>query len=120
MRSGPRQELLITFFGGEPLLNLPVLKQVVEYCRRIQGVGQRQFIFELCTNATLMDRDVVDFLVREKFLLFISIDGWREMHNYSRPSLDRDDLYDTIVRNALYASEQYRLHGLGIRRYAPI
>jgi len=56
-----------------------------------------------------MDREVVDFLVREKFLLFISIDGWREMHNYSRPSLAKDDLYDTIVQNALYASEQYRL-----------
>jgi uncharacterized protein len=111
-RSRDRVDLQITFFGGEPLLNYPVIKRVVEYCRKIERNGQKRFVFELCTNATLMDREVTDFLVAEKFWLFMSIDGWREMHNYNRPSMEHDDLYDTIVGNARYAQEQYRLHGL--------
>jgi uncharacterized protein len=111
-RSGPRPELQITFFGGEPLLNYPVLRQVVEYGRSIEKLGHKKFIFELCTNCTLMGKEVVDFLVEQKFLLFMSIDGWREMHNYNRPAVEKDDLYDTIVANARYANEQYRLHKL--------
>lgn len=111
-RSGSRPDLQVTFFGGEPLLNYPVLKQVVEYGREVEKLGRKKFLFELITNGTLLTKDIVDFLVKEKFLLFISIDGWREMHNYQRPSLDKHDCYDTIVANARYANEQYKLHGL--------
>ena len=112
-RSGDRPNLQVTFFGGEPLLNFETIKQVVEYCRRIEAAGAKKFVFELCTNATLMDERVTDFLVRERFLLFMSIDGWREMHNYNRPSMEKDDLYDTIVGNAKYAYAAYRAAGLG-------
>jgi len=111
-RSASRPDLQITFFGGEPLLNYPVIKQVVAYCREIESLGRKKFLFELITNGTLLDKEVVDFIVSEKFLLFISIDGWKEMHNYNRPSMSKDDLYDTIVSNATYANEQYKKHGL--------
>ena len=111
-RSGERPDLQITFFGGEPLLNFPVLVQVVEYCRALEPVLQKRFVFELCTNATLLDEKVVEFLVAHKFLLFISIDGWREMHNHNRPSMDGEDLYDLIVKNAQHAHLMYRKQGL--------
>jgi uncharacterized protein len=111
-RSGPRPELQITFFGGEPLLNYPVIQQVVRYCRDVEKLGRKKFVFELITNGTLLDKEVTDFIVREQFLLFVSIDGWREMHNYNRPSIEKDDLYDTIVANAQYANAQYKKHGL--------
>ncbi len=112
-RAGGRRDLQVTFFGGEPLLNYPMVKRVVEYCRALEPVTGKRFLFELITNGTLLDRDVVDFVVREKFLLFISLDGWKEMHEYNRPSLTGDDrMYETIVENARYANEQYKLHKL--------
>jgi uncharacterized protein len=89
------------------------LKQVVEYGRSIEKLGHQKFSFELCTNCTLLDKEVTDFIVKERFLLFMSIDGWREMHNYNRPSLEKDDMYDLIVANAKYAHDQFVANGLG-------
>ena len=113
-RSGDRRDLQVTFFGGEPLLNFAVLVQVVEYCRALEPVLQKRFVFELCTNATLMDERVVEFLVAQRFLLFISIDGWREMHNHNRPSMAGEDVYDLIVGNAQHAHAMYCQHGLAV------
>jgi len=112
-RSGQRNDLQITFFGGEPLLNYPTVRRVVNYCKSIEKHTGKEFTFELITNGTLLDKDVVDFIVEHKFLLFVSIDGWKEMHQYNRPSLAGDkDMYDTILKNAIYANEQYLKHKL--------
>jgi len=111
-RSGERPELQITFFGGEPLLNYPMIQKVVEYCRSIEHATGKSFQFELITNGTLLTRDVVDFIVRERFLLFISLDGDQEMHEYNRPSIDGGHSHETIVRHALYANLQYEKHKL--------
>lgn len=111
-RSGGRNDLQITFFGGEPLLNYPMIQRVVEYCRGLEKCTDRRFTFELITNGTLLTKDVVDYIVEHKFLLFISLDGWREMHDYNRPALDGSSSFDTIVQHALYANEQYTKHEL--------
>ena len=112
-RSGGRNDLQVTFFGGEPLLNYPMIKRVVAYCRSIEQAIGRKFVFELITNGTLLTAEVVDFLVEHRFLLFISLDGWKEMHNYNRPALDGNtELHDVIVRHATYANEQYEKHSL--------
>jgi uncharacterized protein len=89
-----------------------VIRKVVAYCGKLKTAGTKRFRFELITNGTLLTKTVVDYLIEQKFLLFISIDGWREMHNYGRPSLSDQDRYDTIVANAQYADRQYRNHGL--------
>jgi uncharacterized protein len=111
-RSVSRTDLQVTFFGGEPLLNYPVIQKVVSYCRDLELRTDKKFTFELITNGTLLSKEVVDFAVEHKFLLFISIDGWKEMHNYNRPSVNGDDVYDTILANAKYANEQYIKHQL--------
>lgn len=112
-RSGGRNDLQITFFGGEPLLNYSMVRRVVQYCKSIEERSSKRFTFELITNGTLLEKEVVDFLVKHRFLLFISIDGWKEMHDYNRPSLVRGmDMYQTILNNALYANDQYVKHKL--------
>lgn len=111
-RSGGRNDLQVTFFGGEPLLNYPMIQRVVNYCKALEKSTDKRFVFELITNGTLLSKDVVDFLVEHRFLLFISLDGWREMHEYNRPSIDRQSSHETIVKNALYANEQYEKLGL--------
>ncbi len=110
--SSTRTDLQVTFFGGEPLLNLEVIRQVVSYCRDIEKATDKKFLFELITNGTLLNKEIIDWLVAEKFLLFISMDGWREMHNHNRPSMDGTDQYDIILANALYANEQFNAHNL--------
>jgi uncharacterized protein len=72
--SGKRTDLQVTFFGGEPLLNYPVIRQVVEYCRSLEASSDKRFTFELITNGTLLSKDVAEWIVSEKFLLFVSID----------------------------------------------
>lgn len=111
-RSGGRTDLQVTFFGGEPLLNYPMIRKVVEYCRGIERASDRRFLFELITNGTLLTEDVVNFISENKFLLFISLDGWKEMHNYNRPAIGGDDMYDTILKNALHAKHVYESMGL--------
>ncbi len=111
-RSGGRKDLQVTFFGGEPLLNYPMIQRVVKYCKSIEQFTDKQFTFELITNGTLLSEDVVEFVVEHKFLLFISLDGWKEMHEYNRPSIDGQGSYETIVRNAVHANEQYQKHDL--------
>lgn len=107
-KSGNRKDLQVTFFGGEPLLNFKVLKKVVRYCEDISKQAKKTFVFELICNGTLLDKEITDYVADRNFLLFISIDGFREMHNYQRPSVDGIDLYDTILENAKYAIKKYR------------
>lgn len=112
-RSGSRSDLQVTFFGGEPLLNLETIRDVVTYCRGLELTGSKCFTFEIITNGVLLTPEVTDWMVQEKFLLMISLDGWKEMHRYNRPSLTKSDDHEVIVRHAQYANEQYMVHGLG-------
>ena len=111
-RSGPRQSLQITFFGGEPLLNYEVLKEVVEYCKEVETRTSKKFVFEVITNATLLTKEVTHFLAEHRFLVMISLDGWKEMHNYNRPSMDGKDRYDEILENAIYLNEFFKRNKL--------
>ncbi len=113
-RAGTRRQLQITFFGGEPLLNKKVMYQVVEYCEKVGEEQNKEFVFELITNGSLLTPDVTDYLVEKRFLLMISLDGYREMNNFNRPSVNGSDLYDTILENARYANHAYRESGIGI------
>lgn len=111
-KSSGRTDLQVTFFGGEPLLNYSVIRQVVDYCRDLERTTPKRFTFELITNGTLLTPEIADWIAVEKFLLFVSLDGWKEMHNYNRPSMNGEDMYDVILRNALYANEEYQKRGL--------
>ncbi|KPK74107.1 MAG: hypothetical protein AMJ79_14735 [Phycisphaerae bacterium SM23_30] len=107
-RSGERENLRVTFFGGEPLLNYKVLRRVVVYCDELSQRTGKKFSFELITNGTLLNKEIADYVAERNFSLLISIDGWREMHNFQRPSVDGRDYYDTILNNAKYIVKRYR------------
>jgi uncharacterized protein len=113
-KSGPRMDLQITFFGGEPLLNFKVMQQVVDYCRDVRVRTGKSFAFETITNGTLLNRKVVDYFVANQFLLMISLDGYREMNNFNRPSANGRDYFDKIVANAIGALHAYRAAGLSL------
>src|SRR5262249_59262022 len=76
--------LHVTFFGGETLLNFPMLRSSVEYAKRKCAEVGKHVEFSLTTNATLLTDSVVDFLAEHKVGMTISIDGDRELHDKMR------------------------------------
>ena len=73
--SGTRRNLEVDFFGGEPLMNFDVVKQLVAYARSIEKEKNKNFRFTLTTNGVLIDDDVIDFANREMSNVVLSLDG---------------------------------------------
>ncbi len=84
----------IIFTGGEPLVNFPVIKDVVNFVK----TKEKNIEFFIKTNATLMTDEVMDFLISNGFLIQISIDGCREAHDFHRRTVDGRATFDTVER----------------------
>ena len=82
--SGSRRNLEVDFFGGEPLMNFDVVKQLVAYARSIEKEKGKNFRFTLTTNGVLVDDDVIDFANREMSNVVLSLDGRKEVHDRYR------------------------------------
>ncbi|MCL2194964.1 MAG: thioether cross-link-forming SCIFF peptide maturase [Oscillospiraceae bacterium] len=95
--SGPRRNLDIDFFGGEPLLNWDVLKRLVAYARGKEAESGKHFRFTLTTNGVLIDDDVIDFCQREISNVVLSLDGRKETHDRLRKTHDGRGCYDDVV-----------------------
>lgn len=95
--SGTRKNLEVDFFGGEPLMNWEVVKQLVEYARSIEKENNKNFRFTLTTNGMLIDDDVIDFANREMHNVVLSLDGRKEIHDRLRVDYAGKGSYDKIV-----------------------
>lgn len=95
--SGSRTNLEVDFFGGEPLMNWDVVKQLVAYARTQEEPHHKKFRFTLTTNGVLIDDDVIDFANREMHNVVLSLDGRKEVHDRLRKNYDGKGSYDTIV-----------------------
>ncbi|MBQ6389557.1 MAG: thioether cross-link-forming SCIFF peptide maturase [Mogibacterium sp.] len=104
--SGSRRHLEVDFFGGEPLINWDVCKELVRYGRELEKKHNKIFNFTLTTNGVLIDDDVIDFTNREMGNVVLSMDGRRETHDRMRHTKSGDGTYDSIMDNfkALVAS----------------
>ena len=95
--SGTRKNLEVDFFGGEPLVNFDVVKQLVKYARSIEKEVGKHFRFTLTTNGVLLDDDVIDFLNKEMNNVVLSLDGRKEVNDAKRKTLNGQGSYDIIV-----------------------
>ena len=95
--SGTRHNLEVDFFGGEPLMNLDVVKQLVAYARSVEGAHGKNFRFTLTTNGMLIDDDLIDFANREMSNVVLSLDGRREIHDRHRVDYAGRGSFDRIV-----------------------
>ena len=95
--SGDRVNLEVDFFGGEPLMNWEVVKQLVEYARSQEKKHNKNFRFTLTTNGMLINDDVIDFSNKEMYNVVLSLDGRKEIHDKLRKNLAGDGSYDIIV-----------------------
>ena len=95
--SGDRHHLEVDFFGGEPLMNFDVVKQIVAYARSIEKQHGKLFRFTLTTNGMLIDDDVIDFANKEMDNVVLSLDGRKEINDYFRKTIGGVGSYDIIV-----------------------
>ena len=95
--SGKRRNLEVDFFGGEPLMNWDVVKQLVQYARSVEKEHNKNFRFTLTTNGILIDEDVIEFANREMSNVVLSLDGRKEINDLKRVDYAGNGSYDRIV-----------------------
>ena len=95
--SGTRRNLEVDFFGGEPLMNFDVVKQLVAYARSVEKQHNKNFRFTLTTNGMLIDDDVIDFANRECANVVLSLDGRKEIHDRFRVDYAGNGSWEKIV-----------------------
>ncbi|MCM1025442.1 MAG: thioether cross-link-forming SCIFF peptide maturase [Roseburia sp.] len=103
--SGNRINLEVDFFGGEPLMNWQVVKELVEYGRSLEEPYNKKFRFTLTTNGVLLTDEIMEFVNREMANIVLSIDGRKEVHDRMRPFRGGQGSYDLIVPKFLRAAE---------------
>ena len=92
-----RRNLEVDFFGGEPLMNFDVVKQLVAYARSREKECGKNFRFTLTTNGVLIDDDVIDFANREMSNVVLSLDGRKEVHDRFRVDHAGNGSWERIV-----------------------
>ena len=95
--SGNRTNLEVDFFGGEPLMNWQVVKDLVAYGRSQEQEHNKKFRFTLTTNGVLLNDEVIEFANKEMDNVVLSIDGRKEVNDYMRPFRKGKGSYDLIV-----------------------
>ena len=95
--SGSHVNLEVDFFGGEPLMNFDVVKELVAYARSIEKEKGKNFRFTLTTNGVGVNDEVIEFANKECHNVVMSIDGRREVHDRLRKDYQGNGSYDVIV-----------------------
>jgi uncharacterized protein len=110
-----RGPLQITFFGGETLMNFPLLQQVVFYAKSKAAAEGRTVSFSLTTNATLLSPAIVEFIANNNIGVTVSIDGPRDMHDKLRVFADGRGSYDIIAPKIRELIKQHRTRPIAAR-----
>ena len=95
--SGNRKNLEVDFFGGEPLMNWDVVKQLVEYGRSKEKEYNKNFRFTMTTNGVLLNDEIMEYCNREMSNVVLSLDGRREVNDQMRPFRNGKGSYELIV-----------------------
>ncbi|MDO5037044.1 MAG: thioether cross-link-forming SCIFF peptide maturase [Tissierellia bacterium] len=96
--SGDRYHLEVDFFGGEPLMNFDLVKDLVAYGRQEEKKFNKKFRFTLTTNGVLLDDEIIDFANREMDNVVLSLDGRPEVNDAMRPTTNGKGSYDLIAQ----------------------
>ncbi|MGO3167904.1 thioether cross-link-forming SCIFF peptide maturase [Senegalia sp. (in: firmicutes)] len=92
-----RRNLEVDFFGGEPLMNFDVVKELVYYGRKIEKENNKNFRFTITTNGLLLDQEKMDFINENMSNVVLSLDGRREVNDNMRKTINGQGSYDLIV-----------------------
>lgn len=95
--SGNRVNLEVDFFGGEPMMNFDVVKELVKYGREIESKHNKKFRFTITTNGLLLNDDNMKFINENMDNVVLSLDGRKEVNDGMRPTISGEGSYDIIV-----------------------
>lgn len=95
--SGTRRNLEVDFFGGEPLMNFGVVKQIVEYARSVEKENNKNFRFTITTNGILLNDEIQEYINQNMHNVVLSIDGRKEVNDKMRVRAGGQGSYDTII-----------------------
>lgn len=113
--SGRRPRINLTFFGGEPLTNLPLIREVVAYAEARAAEAGKVVDFSLTTNGTLLDDEVAAFLDDHRFAITVSMDGPAEVHDRNRRTVGGKGTYGLVAEKARRLVASYRSRPVGAR-----
>ncbi|MFZ2356625.1 MAG: radical SAM protein [Candidatus Omnitrophota bacterium] len=112
-------DLIIDFYGGEPFLNFELMKQTIEYCKKIKQGKKINFRFLLATNGTLLDKQKGEFLIENEVDVAVSLDGPKKIQDMQRPFLDGKGSYDVVMDNIKSLKPDYRKQIVGRATFTP-
>ncbi|MDO5632035.1 MAG: quinohemoprotein amine dehydrogenase maturation protein [Paracoccus sp. (in: a-proteobacteria)] len=110
-----RDRVNIVFFGGEPLSNMPLIRQVVEWAGPRAAELGKVADFSLTTNATLLTPELADWFDAHRFALTVSMDGPKALHDTNRKTVGGKGTYDLVARNVRMLLSRYRSRPVGAR-----
>jgi His-Xaa-Ser system radical SAM maturase HxsB len=93
----PSPMIKIEFQGGEPLLNFKIVKHIIEYSEWRNLFKKKDLEFVICTNLSLMTKDMLKYLKKHHVYISTSLDGPRDLHNKNRPLQATDNSYDILI-----------------------
>ncbi len=114
-QSGSRKNLEVDFFGGEPLLNFDVVKQLVAYARSIEKEKGKNFRFTLTTNGVLLNDEVMEWVNKECYNVVLSLDGRKETNDRMRRTRNDKGTYDLILPKFQKMAKERNQQGYYIR-----
>lgn len=100
------QDIYIGFYGGEPLLEMRLIKELVTFAENI--FFGKQINYMMTTNATLLNEEIIGFLEEKDFNLVISLDGPRNVHNKNRVYSDGSGTFDTVIEKLQYLIKKHK------------
>ena len=98
-RSGPRRNIEIDLFGGEPTMIMDTIKEIIKYARENEKEWKKNIRFTMTTNATLLNDDMMDFMDKEMGNIILSLDGRKSVNDNVRIKVDGSGSYDDILPN---------------------
>ncbi len=110
-----RERVNVVFFGGEPLTNMALIRQVVDYAEQRCAEEGRQVDFSLTTNATLLTEEIIDYFDAHRFGLAVSMDGPKALHDANRRTVGGKGTYDVVADKVRLLLGRYRSRPVGAR-----
>lgn len=98
-RSGPRRNIEIDLFGGEPTMIMDTIKEIIAYARDHEKEWKKNIRFTMTTNATLLNDEMMEFMDKEMGNIILSLDGRKEVNDNVRIKVDGSGSYDDILPN---------------------
>lgn len=102
--------LSLSFYGGEPMMNMKTVKNIIEYGKKL--FSQWELYFNMTTNLTLLNPDILKLLVENNIALMVSLDGGKENHDSKRVYTNNTGTFDTVIENLrkihAYNSDYFR------------